>query len=137
MEDLNLLQIALAAKPESTTVEIRKNGDAVLVVAHKRFVVSKEILQVTSDYFKTRFSPSFLEGQAAPDGSYGDIVLHDDDPDAMETSLMPDRPWWKLWGGDGAHRPHAPGVWLIYFTIASLPLHKPWQDSHSSKCAGF
>ncbi len=45
-----------------------------------------------------------------------------DDPDAMETSLMPDRPWWKAWGGDGAQRPHAPGVWLIYFTVASLPL---------------
>ena len=25
-------------------------------------------------------------------------------------------------GGDGARRPHAPGVWLIYFTIASLAL---------------
>jgi hypothetical protein len=47
-----------------------------------------------------------------------------DDPDSMDTSLLPDRPWWKFWGrdGDGAHRPHAPGVWLIYFTIASLPL---------------
>ncbi len=42
----------------------------------------------------------------------------------MDTSLLPDRPWWKFWGGDGdaAKRPHAPGVWLIYFTVASLPL---------------
>ncbi len=46
-----------------------------------------------------------------------------DDPEAMDTSLLPDRPWWKFWGGgDGVHRPHAPGVWLIYFTVASLPL---------------
>ena len=49
---------------------------------------------------------------------------HLDDPDAMDTSLMPDRPWWKFWGndGEGARRPHAPGVWLIYFTVASLPM---------------
>ena len=42
----------------------------------------------------------------------------------MDTSLLPDRPWWKLWGSDSgeARRPHAPGVWLIYFTIASLPM---------------
>jgi hypothetical protein len=47
-----------------------------------------------------------------------------DDPDAMDTSLMPDRPWWKFWGcdTDEARRPHAPGVWLIYFTVASLPM---------------
>ncbi len=47
-----------------------------------------------------------------------------DDPDAMDTSLLPARPWWKLWELDRgeARRPHAPGVWLIYFTIASLPL---------------
>ena len=46
------------------------------------------------------------------------------DPDAMESSLMPDRPWWKFWEADpeGASRPHAPGVWLIYFTVASLPM---------------
>ena len=47
-----------------------------------------------------------------------------DDPEAMDTSLLPHRPWWKLWELDAgeARRPHAPGVWLIYFTIASLPL---------------
>src|SRR5262249_37636935 len=46
------------------------------------------------------------------------------DPEEMETSLLPDRPWWKVWGHDpvAARRPHAPGVWLIYFTIASLPM---------------
>jgi hypothetical protein len=48
----------------------------------------------------------------------------DDDPEAMESSLMPDRPRWRFWGRDPAEarRPHAPGVWLIYFTVASLPL---------------
>ena len=42
----------------------------------------------------------------------------------MDTSLLPDRPWWKFWEGDSdeARRPHVPGVWLIYFTVASLPL---------------
>ena len=42
----------------------------------------------------------------------------------MDTTLLPDRPWWKFWGRDSepARRPHAPGVWLIYFTVASLPL---------------
>ncbi len=36
----------------------------------------------------------------------------------------PIAPGWKLWGNDSdkAGRPHAPGVWLIYFAIASLPL---------------
>jgi Domain of unknown function (DUF4129) len=48
-----------------------------------------------------------------------------DDPAAMDTSLLPDRPWWKVLEGDSdkARRPHAPGVWLIYFTLASLPLY--------------
>lgn len=47
-----------------------------------------------------------------------------DDPEAMDTSLMPDRPGWKFWKKDegGKQRPHAPGVWLIYFTIAAIPL---------------
>ena len=48
-----------------------------------------------------------------------------DDPAAMDASLLPQRPWWKVLGGDSdeARRPHAPGVWLIYFTLASLPLY--------------
>jgi len=48
-----------------------------------------------------------------------------DDPAAMDASLLPERPWWKVLGGDSdeARRPHAPGVWLIYFTLASLPLY--------------
>jgi hypothetical protein len=46
------------------------------------------------------------------------------DAEAMDTTLLPERPWWKFWGRDSelARRPHAPGVWLIYFTIASLPV---------------
>jgi hypothetical protein len=66
--------------------------------------------------------PSVLSGaeERATDAS----AASPDDPEAMETSLMPARPRWKLWGGsrEGARRPHAPGVWLIYFTIASIPL---------------
>ena len=47
-----------------------------------------------------------------------------DDPDEMDASLLPQRPWWKLWEIDSgeARRPHAPGVWLVYFTLASLPI---------------
>jgi hypothetical protein len=47
-----------------------------------------------------------------------------DDPEVMDASLLPRRPWWKPWGRDPdeAHRPHAPGVWLIYFSLASLPV---------------
>ncbi len=47
-----------------------------------------------------------------------------DDPDEMDASLLPRRPWWKLWEVDSgeARRPHAPGVTLVYFTLASLPL---------------
>jgi hypothetical protein len=46
------------------------------------------------------------------------------DPDEMDASLLPRRPWWKLWELDSpeARRPHAPGVTLVYFTLASLPL---------------
>jgi hypothetical protein len=65
--------------------------------------------------------PSTLADDGADAGVEG---RSDDDPEAMESSLMPDRPRWKFWGRDpdGARRPHAPGVWLIYFTVASLPL---------------
>ncbi|AGA26474.1 DUF4129 domain-containing protein [Singulisphaera acidiphila] len=47
-----------------------------------------------------------------------------DDPEVMDASLLPNRPWWKHWGRDPgeAHRPHPPGVWLIYFSLASLPV---------------
>jgi hypothetical protein len=47
-----------------------------------------------------------------------------DDPAAMHTLLLPRRPWWKIGelDSDEARRPHAPGVWLVYFTLASLPL---------------
>lgn len=78
---------AAAAEPQTTTVELFKNGDAALVVGNKRFIVSSEILKITSDYFKALFSPFFREGQAALNGDCSDIVLHDDDPDAMEIIL--------------------------------------------------
>ena len=44
----------------------------------------------------------------------------DDDPAAMDASLLPQDPWWKKAksDSDGAGRPNAPGTWLIYFTVA-------------------
>ncbi len=47
----------------------------------------------------------------------------DADPHRMDASLLgPSRPWWKIWGNEGSRRPHSPGVWLIYFALASLPI---------------
>jgi Domain of unknown function (DUF4129) len=59
---------------------------------------------------------------AATAGS-ASMTAHDD-PAAMDASILASSPGWKLAGGDKAQarRPHAPGVWLIYFTLASLPV---------------
>src|SRR5262249_7866593 len=68
---------------------------------------------------------SGLDPSALADaGDMGSTARSNDDPDAMDTSIMPDRPWWKAWGSDSGEgrRPHAPGVGLIYFAIAPLPL---------------
>jgi len=48
----------------------------------------------------------------------------EDDPAAMDASLLPHHPWWKPGkeDSDEARRPNAPGTWLIYFTLVSLPL---------------
>ena len=46
------------------------------------------------------------------------------DPDADGRLALAPAPWWKLWEsrvGPG-RRPHAPGVTLVYFTLASLPI---------------
>ncbi len=66
--------------------------------------------------------PSALADQGGADTA--PTARSNDDPDAMDTSLLPPRPWWKLWELDSeqSRRPHAPGVWLVYFTMASLPL---------------
>jgi hypothetical protein len=58
-----------------------------------------------------------------PRSTYADPQTHVD-RDEMDTSLMPQRPWWKLWELESgeARRPHAPGVTLVYFTLASLPI---------------
>jgi hypothetical protein len=47
-----------------------------------------------------------------------------EDPGAMDASLLPEHSGKKSGqrGEDDARRPNAPGVWLIYFTLASLPL---------------
>jgi hypothetical protein len=48
------------------------------------------------------------------------------DPAAMDASLLPvrDQGGWRSGGSDSAEarRPHPPGTWLVYFTLASLPV---------------
>ncbi|OAQ58805.2 BTB/POZ domain-containing protein [Pochonia chlamydosporia 170] len=71
-------------KSQLETVVLHPNGGSALIVGNKRFVVSRDILKVTSDYFKTLFDPSkFKEGR---DRNI-DILLHEDDPEAMEIML--------------------------------------------------
>jgi hypothetical protein len=47
-----------------------------------------------------------------------------DDPWSMEASLLPtnSRPKVRERDAELARRPNAPGVWLVYFTLASLPV---------------
>ncbi len=47
-----------------------------------------------------------------------------DDPAAMHASLLPQQAWWQIWQANSreARRPNAPGVWLVYFTLGSLPV---------------
>jgi hypothetical protein len=47
-----------------------------------------------------------------------------DDPEAMDASLLPEERSRTKGAGDSkdAGRPHAPGTWVIYFTLASLPI---------------
>ncbi|KAG8413800.1 hypothetical protein J3459_012482 [Metarhizium acridum] len=75
------------SEPETTTVELCTDGDATLVVGHKRFVVSSEILKISSDYFKALFGPNFQEGKVIQNGGNPEIVLHDDDAEVMELIL--------------------------------------------------
>ncbi|SIO64824.1 protein of unknown function [Singulisphaera sp. GP187] len=58
------------------------------------------------------------------DASAAASAYAQDDPEGMDASLLPRRPWWKPWGRElgEAYRPHPPGVWLIYFALASLPV---------------
>ena len=46
------------------------------------------------------------------------------DPEAMDASLLPENSGAKTGkrNDDVARRPNAPGVWLVYFTLGSLPL---------------
>ncbi|KID74272.1 uncharacterized protein G6M90_00g082350 [Metarhizium brunneum] len=75
------------SEPETTTVELCTNGDVTLVVEHKRFVVSSEILKISSDYFSVLFIWDFSEGKAIQNGGNTEIVLHEDDPEVMEIIL--------------------------------------------------
>jgi hypothetical protein len=62
--------------------------------------------------------------QSAQSGPIATNTTGSGDPAAMDASLLPRRPWWKIGERDSneAGRPHAPGHWLVYFTLASLPL---------------
>jgi hypothetical protein len=50
--------------------------------------------------------------------------LIDLDPDEMDTTLLSEKSAKakSVHSSDAARRPNAPGVWLIYFTLASLPI---------------
>ena len=68
---------------------------------------------------------SGLEQAPPPDpDSEPAASLESDDPNAMDASLLPGGAEWKRRERqkDEARRPNAPGVWLIYFTLASLPV---------------
>jgi hypothetical protein len=60
--------------------------------------------------------PSALADQGPPPATA--------DPNAMDASLLPEKSGWKILerNSDEARRPNAPGVWIVYFTLASLPL---------------
>ncbi|MEO2047814.1 MAG: hypothetical protein ABGX16_14725, partial [Pirellulales bacterium] len=67
-------------------------------------------------------SPSKAEGQNQPHSnnrrelgtSENELLATDDDP-------LPGKPaWWKRWLGH--HGPHPPGMWVLYFSLAALPI---------------
>src|SRR5262249_33551197 len=59
-----------------------------------------------------------------PDADATIAVPTSDDPAALPAPLLPQQAWWKsgLRVSAAPRRPHAPGPWLVYFTVASLPL---------------
>jgi BTB/POZ domain len=78
-------------KPEK--LQLHPDGDAVLLVhdprsdAPRGFVVSSAILSVASQYFRTLLRSEFKEGIETRRGDCPNILLGEDDPDAMETIL--------------------------------------------------
>ncbi|OAA35383.1 BTB/POZ fold protein [Metarhizium rileyi] len=65
-------------------VQLCINGDAVLTVGHKSFVVSCEILKIASGYFNMLLSSEVQQSQLL---AKRHITLRDDDPEAMDIML--------------------------------------------------
>jgi hypothetical protein len=65
---------------------------------------------------QTGLDSESLKEITVPQGSH--------DPGSMHATLLPRHAWWKIWHSDSkeAKRPNAPGVWLVYFTLGSLPV---------------
>lgn len=90
MDDSRSSSLITPEEVSDVTIALHQKGDAALVIhaaSTKRFLVSSNVLRLTSRYFESLFSSSFAEGQAVQDGKCPDIKLEDDDPDAMKIIL--------------------------------------------------
>ena len=107
--DMSELPATRSAASNCETVDLDPNGDVALVVCEevvkrnsssttkasgppvreikKRFVVSSYVLGLASPYFRALFSPNFAEGSSIKQGTCPDVVLQDDDVEAMEIIL--------------------------------------------------
>ncbi|EXF85448.1 hypothetical protein CFIO01_12356 [Colletotrichum fioriniae PJ7] len=76
---------------DESIVELHPSWDVALVVAHdntqKKFLVSSHILKVASKSFNSLLASQFEEGAKTQPDSKPDILLHHDNPDAMEIIL--------------------------------------------------
>ncbi|KAK1511032.1 hypothetical protein CTAM01_01605 [Colletotrichum tamarilloi] len=76
---------------DESIVELHPSWDVALIVAHnntqKKFLVSSHILRVASKSFDSLLTSKFEEGAKTQPDSKPDIILHHDNPDAMEIIL--------------------------------------------------
>lgn len=55
-------------------------------------------------------------------GSIGDNGAEaEEEPEGVTSREAPQQSWWQRWV-ERSRRPHAPGVWVVYFSLAALPL---------------
>lgn len=55
-------------------------------------------------------------------GSIGDNGAGaEEEPEGVTSRDAPPQSWWQRWV-ERSRRPHAPGVWVVYFSLAALPL---------------
>lgn len=55
-------------------------------------------------------------------GSIGDNGAEaEEEPEGVTSRDAPQQSWWQRWV-ERSRRPHAPGVWVVYFSLAALPL---------------